>query len=134
MAYAKTYNTLCDSTKYAGVIAIIDMFMFRFPQNAYAGSIVSTISSRLKSCSILNSLAEVAKSVGLVGSQLLEFVVDDPVADDVLRVSKRGEEPAHPYSYSNYLHDFRLVVRSPYSAAANKNYIVLDACFILCNH
>lgn len=117
--YAKIVGQWATRSNYAFLIGVLDMFFNHFPRHRYAPCRVSTIVSRYKGSVLLTGMTALAKSLGILPSDLLEYVTRKEVADDIRRVFTTKQEVDEADSYARYLVDLRLTSRSPYSASAN---------------
>ena len=121
IAYGGVRGVIQDRSDYMMLVAALDMFMSRFHLHKYAPSRVATINSRDKGCTTLQSLQYVDIQLNLRVAEFVLYIYDSKVRTETINVLKAGEELGMPHSYSRYLVDFRLVIKSPYSASANSN-------------
>lgn len=101
------------------LVAAVDMFFRRFTYHHYAACRMETVSSRDKGNVAVTVFAGVGNLIGLTPSELIQYITNESVGDDVDRVLKKGEEISEPFSYSHYIMDMKLTLRSPYSGSAN---------------
>lgn len=109
-----------SSGEYRKLIAMIDMFFFRFDQNEWAYLRTGTIGSRFKDCAALLTYNYASSLIGLTNQgDLLLWIFNEALADEAMRMFKEGEEYGSQYSYFPYQVDFGLCVKSAYSARIN---------------
>ncbi|AOX47529.1 nucleoprotein [Gata virus] len=112
-----------NDANYLKMIAGIDMFLHRFPKSEFAQARVGTISSRYKDCA---SLLSIRFFLHVVGSDNLDdapaWITYEPIALNLIRMSKIGEEAARGDSYFPYQSDMGLVRKSAYSTVVNPSY------------
>lgn len=108
---------------YLKLIAGIDMFLHRFPKSSLAHVRVGTIPSRYRDCS---SLLSVRFFLHIIGSDTPEhaaaWISYNPVAKDLVRMSKLKEEAANGDSYFPYQSDMGIVKKTAYSTVINPSY------------
>uniref|UniRef100_A0A0N5AGA5 Nucleoprotein n=1 Tax=Syphacia muris TaxID=451379 RepID=A0A0N5AGA5_9BILA len=105
---------------YCKYIAAINMFLCKFPANHFRGLRMCTKTSHLKDydqnfgCRCKCPVNYTIQS---------EFILLETLEDEAYRILRtpQEEEGMNPYSYCPYMKEFDLVMKSPYSASANKN-------------
>lgn len=115
-------NWLTD-INYLKIIAGIDMFLHRFPKAPFAQVRIGTIPSRYRDCA---SLLSTRFFLHIIGSENLDevpaWITYEPIALNLIRMSKTGEEAAEGASYFPYQSDLGLVRKSAYSTVINPSY------------
>lgn len=101
------------------MIAIVDMFLNRFPSHVYAAARFGTIVSRLRDCGVLSEIMFLRKTLNVKIEDILPFLWTEQVARQFNNIVREGEELDNSYSYGMYASDLELVQRSPYSVGMN---------------
>ncbi|CAN7990396.1 unnamed protein product, partial [Ixodes pacificus] len=115
-----SYSNWVSDPAYMGLIAAIDMFLYRFPNHQYASARVGTMPSRYKDCSVFTALGQIVSLTGVPISALYRWMIVREVADEAVQLMRPMEELSKEFSYSPYMADLRLVTKSPYSAVSNQ--------------
>ncbi|CAH1647446.1 unnamed protein product [Spodoptera littoralis] len=96
----------------------------RFPKAPFSAARVGTISSRYRDCCA--SLLSIRFFLRIIGSENLDevpaWITYEPVALDLIRMSRTGEEAGDGTSYFPYQSDMGLVKKSAYSTVINPSY------------
>ncbi|XP_039951514.1 uncharacterized protein LOC120768828 [Bactrocera tryoni] len=109
-----------SSSEHRKLMALIDMFFFRYDQNEWAFLRTGTIGSRFKDCAALLTYNYASSLIGLTNQgDLLLWIFDSTLAEEAVRLFEEGEEYGLQYSYFPYQVDFGLCTRSAYSARMN---------------
>lgn len=114
-----TYLGWATDKWYCAMIAIIDMFLAKFPKNALAESRIGTITSRHRDCSAWMDLSFLCSILDADISQVAAWLWSKGLGENFKALIKAGEEVDQIDSYMPYLTDLSLSPKSPYSAAVN---------------
>lgn len=110
---------LCDRT-YLSFIAILDMFLYRYPTHELSTIRLSTIGSRYRDCAGLLSLGFIVNLLGMAnGSELAQWIFLEKTGEELITMMRPEEESDKSDSYFPYQIDLGLVTKSHYSAVAN---------------
>lgn len=108
---------------YLKMIAGIDMFLHRFPKAPFTAVRIGTISSRYRDCTALLSIRFFLHNIGSENiDEVPAWITYEPIALNLIRMSKTGEEAAVGSSYFPYQSDMGLVKKSAYSTVVNPSY------------
>ncbi|AEG25351.1 nucleocapsid protein [Vesiculovirus perinet] len=113
------YNLWGNDPNYLKLIAAIDMFFHHFKKHEEASLRYGTIVSRFKDCAALTTLAHLVKVSGMSVGDVMTWVLNQPVEDEVCRMMTPGQEIDKADSYMPYLIDLGLSTKSPYSSVKN---------------
>lgn len=106
---------------YAKIVAAVDMFLSKFTNILYSPLKICTISSRHRDCTALLSVGFIAGVAGLEqDSDILDWLFTQKLGMEALNLAKADEEIAQADSYFPYQSDMKLVQKTYYSAAKNK--------------
>jgi Rhabdovirus nucleocapsid protein len=110
-----------DDRNFKRAIAIIDMFLARFPCHEMAGARECTISSRYKECGAVTDVQHLLETLDIDLDQAKGWIWTYWVACELKLVYKPGQEMDQPNSYAPYMIDIGLVSesQSPYSVKRN---------------
>ncbi|ASM90771.1 nucleoprotein [Holmes Jungle virus] len=111
------YNSWLSNKNYCKMIAAIDMFFCHFPQHQDSNLRFGTITSRFRDCAALTSLEHFRETVGFKGDEMFGWIFVGSLEEECHVLMKSGQELDQPGSYSPYLVDFGLSLKSPYSAS-----------------
>lgn len=110
---------LCDRT-YLSFIALLDMFLYRFPTHELSTIRLSTIGSRYRDCAGLLSLGFIVNLLGMAnGSELAQWIFLERTGEELITMMRPEEESEKAESYFPYQIDLGLVTKSHYSAVSN---------------
>lgn len=115
----KHYKIWIWNQWFCALIASVDMYMSKFPFHVLAEVRIGTITSRFRDFSALMDLVFLTETLDADISEVSAWIWSNNVADDFQRVLKDGEEIDKMDSYTPYLTDLRLSMKSPYSASSN---------------
>ncbi|AEI17630.1 N gene product [Kotonkan virus] len=98
------------------IVAGIDMFFNKHKMNDWAYLRFGSIPSRFKDCSALLSLGHICDVTGMDLTEFLDWIFVGTVAKEVVGMMKEGNEIDNAYSYTPYMMDMGLSLKSPYSS------------------
>lgn len=104
---------------YTALMAVVDMFLVKFPKNKYSEARVGTIISRFKDCAGLDDLIYLKEITGKTYLEIKSWIWTSSVADEFERILKDDEEIDEDHSYMPYFMELRLAKKSPYSSTSN---------------
>ncbi|AZS32222.1 nucleocapsid [Rhinolophus rhabdovirus DPuer] len=107
---------------YNVAIAAIDMFYYKFKVAENAQMRYGTLSSRYKDCSALTTLNHITQVTGLPIERFILWVFSERMATEVAQMAKEGEELERCDSYTAYMREMGISVKSPYSSQANPSF------------
>nr|UYL86294.1 MAG: putative nucleoprotein [Rhabdoviridae sp.] len=110
-----------EDISFKRIIAALDMFMNKFPNNPFAKVRIATLPSRYKDCNALTLLPHASEVTGMDPAKLVNYCFLSKVAEEIDNIYNEEDEINVKHSYFPYLSDMSLVQRSPYSARANPN-------------
>lgn len=105
--------------EYQVLIAALDMFWVRFSDLESSKLRVCTLNARFKDCNSISDLNHLSSLSGKPPKDILNYVFLTEVRDELIAISKIGEEFQYKYSYFPYMRELRLSRKSPYSSTAN---------------
>nr|WAK77193.1 MAG: nucleoprotein [Rhabdoviridae sp.] len=114
-----SYVSWLSEPAYMAMVAAIDMFLCKFPNNLYSTVRVGTMPSRYKDCSVFMALCQAVHNLAVPVDELYRWMFVREVAKEAHEMISGTEELEMEDSYSAYLSDLRLVTKSPYSAVTN---------------
>ncbi|CAG9130429.1 unnamed protein product [Plutella xylostella] len=116
-----THATWQSDREYIKIVAMYDMFLYRFSDVDMASARFGSISSRYRDCAALLSVGFVSKLVGLATEGLADWVFVNSIADELEQMTEDNnyQESLNEFSYFAYQADFGLVSKSAYSSVAN---------------
>ncbi len=112
-----TYKAWLNNKNFTKIVAAFDMFFCKFPNNDMSFLRFGTITSRFRDCASLLSLNHLRETAGIEGDQLFAWMFVGTLADEAEILMKEAQELDNPESYTPYLMDLGLSLKSPYSAA-----------------
>ncbi|QPO14167.1 N protein [Sodak rhabdovirus 1] len=115
-----------NNPDYCKLVAAIDMFLRKFPDHEMEKLRACTLGSYLKDCVMLSAIGQSAEALLINPATLLQYVFSNDLAEDVRRITRPqpNEERSVDHSYFQYMREFKLVPRSPYSASLNPNLFI----------
>ncbi|AMR98947.1 nucleoprotein [Piry virus] len=113
------YASWINDSNFLKLVAAIDMFFHHFKKHEEAVIRFGTITSRFKDCAALSTMAHLVKVTGMPVEEVMTWVLNKPVEDEVCRMMTPGQEIDKADSYMPYLIDFGLSTKSPYSSVKN---------------
>ncbi|UAX43316.1 nucleoprotein [Bangoran virus] len=112
-----SYASWLSNKNYCKMVACFDMFFTRFPQHLDSALRFGTITSRFRDCASLTSLEHFRETVGFKGDEMFGWIFVGSLEEECFMLMKPGQELDNPFSYTPYLMDLGLSLRSPYSAS-----------------
>lgn len=111
------------------LIAAYDMFLYALddPSHPYAMMRTGTLVSREKHCAILRDVSHMAECLGRKPEETYLWGFTPTLADSFERMARLDQEIGFHQSYSPYMVDLFLSIRSPFSASIN------PACHLFAN-
>lgn len=106
---------------YEILIAVIDMFLTKFPSRNDAIIRQGTIVTRHKDCAAMSSLQKFGHLLNVTKGAQLEYIWFQAAGVEVADNFKPDQETNKPDSYTPYLTSFIQNISSPYSAKSNPN-------------
>lgn len=97
----------------------IDMFYVRFTTALYVNLSFVTLSMRDRDMTTLSDFLTMTKVMHIQPSDFSLWVWSEQVADDIVRITKDGEEIIIKDSYVHYAVGMELIPKSPYSSTEN---------------
>lgn len=115
------HSTWQSDREFIKIVAMYDMFLYRFPDVEMASARFGSISSRYRDCAALLSIGFVSKLVGLPTAELADWIFVNSVADELEQMIADSDylESLNEFSYFAYQADFGLVNKSAYSSVTN---------------
>lgn len=96
------YESFIKDKWFCALIAVIDMFLAKFPTHDLAPVRVGTLTTRLKDCSIITALAYIHDLTKMDSAELGKWIWDPNVANEIMAVLTAGNEIDVPNSYKPY--------------------------------
>nr|UOI88692.1 nucleoprotein [Walnut Creek virus] len=112
-----TYKAWLNNRNFTKLVAAFDMFFCKFPNHEMAFLRFGTITSRFRDCASLLSLNHLRETAGIEGDQLFAWMFVGTLAEEAEVLMKEAQELDKSDSYTPYMMDFGLSLKSPYSAA-----------------
>ncbi|AIS40844.1 N protein [Santa barbara virus] len=106
------------NANYSKIVAGLDMFLNKFKQHSHSFLKMTTLPSRYRDCSAILNLSHISSVTGLDITAVLDWVFVGQVAKEINQMLKPGQEIDKNDSYTPYLMDMGLSMKSPYSATA----------------
>lgn len=103
------------------LMAAMDMFFVRFPNNNFAHARIGTMTSRFHHCAALNDLLYLKEVSGLDFSEIRQWIWLETLESNLEVLLHPDNEIDDKHSYMPYLWDLNLSTRSPYSSAICPN-------------
>ncbi|AJR28440.1 nucleoprotein [Sena Madureira virus] len=122
--WVKTYSGWLKNKSYLKVVASIDMYFNKFSTSDNASVRIGTLGSRYKDMAAWVSLGYLIKITGQTGNDLLKWIWERPIAEQIVRLCEPGQEDDQDDSYFPYGHDMGFVPISPYSTSANPDLFI----------
>ncbi|AJR28411.1 nucleoprotein [Chaco virus] len=122
--WIRTYSGWIKNKNFLKVVAALDMYYNKFSSSERASIRIGTLGSRHKDMAAWVSLGYLVKITGQTGNELLRWIWERPVAEQLVRICEPGQEDDKDDSYFPYGHDMCFVPISPYSASANPELFV----------
>lgn len=116
---AGIYSSWQNDRSYVKMIAALDMFLYKFRTNGSAILRMGTLGSRYRDCAGLISMGYMTKILNEDSANIMDWIFIKTMGEEMMPVSKEGQESGAPTSYFPYQADLGLVVRSAYSSNAN---------------
>jgi hypothetical protein len=116
------YKDWKDDKNYITLMALIDMFLFKFPKSRFADVRVCTIVTRFRDCAGLMELAYLSDLVDMEFPEIAKWIWNERLANDFERINMPDNEADNQYSYTPYMMDLGLSEKSPYSGKTNPNF------------
>lgn len=117
--FATGYANLKNNGTYLKLAAGLDMFLHRFPGSEHAKLRVGTIVSRFRDCSALKTLVYFSRIMGVNDEQLLGWVWNRHVAQEIERVMDYRSEINNEFGYGPYFSFMKLGSKSATSMTLN---------------
>ncbi|AJR28574.1 nucleoprotein [Gray Lodge virus] len=112
-----TYRAWLNNKNFTKLVAAFDMFFCKFPNHDSAFLRFGTITSRFRDCASLLSLNHLRETAGIEGNQLFAWMFVGTLAEEAEVLMKENQELDKSDSYTPYMMDLGLSLKSPYSAA-----------------
>ena len=116
------FKSWLSNPSYNATIAVIDMFLYRYPSHKFSSLRVGTLNSRYKDCSCFGTWESSQRLLDLDSKHLAGYTFSPGVAREFRAITKAGEELEDPFSYMPYFKDLGLSEKSPYSTTQNPQF------------
>lgn len=103
ISFVKQRPTWEQNHNYGRLVAALDMFLAKFPDNEYARVRICTVSARFKDCAALTGLEYLRGLLDITYGELMIWIWTTAVAKDLRQVFRAGEELTKVDSYLPYL-------------------------------
>lgn len=110
-----SYPSWAKDIEYRILIATIDMYLVKFPLHDYADIRFGTLTSRFKDCGVISEWMYLMRNTRLSAYRLGYWVWTTPISEQVVKLTKAGEEMDQIDSYMLYYMEMRLATKSKYS-------------------
>lgn len=107
---------------YTALMAAMDMFFVRFPNNNFAYARIGTMVSRFRHCAALNGLLYMKEVSGLDFSEIRQWIWSEVLVKEFEAIIRPDNEIDDEYSYMPYFMDLNLSLKSPYSSTFSPNF------------
>lgn len=115
------YRSWVSDHSYLALMAVVDMFLVKFPKNKFSEARIGTIISRDRDCAGLNDLRYLKEITGKTFPEIASWIWTKSLADEFSRLLKDNEEIDEIHSYMPYFMDLGLSDKSPYTSTYNPN-------------
>lgn len=109
-------------SEYRKIVATIDMMLARIRSHPLAPIRVATLASRYSQCGAIQALGYLWETLGWPREKLGAYIWIDGIAQDLVRILKKGEELGAPHSYFPNAVDLGVITTSPYAASRNPRF------------
>lgn len=101
------------------MMAGIDMFLNKYPEHEFKLVRFGTIITRFKDCGVLTEFHYLSTMTDLTYQEIGQWAWTKRLGDQICRIFKSGEEIDNEFSYTMYMIEMGLSMRSPYSTTIN---------------
>ncbi|KAL4708923.1 hypothetical protein ACJJTC_014951 [Scirpophaga incertulas] len=113
------YAGWISDRNYLKMVAAYDMFLYNFSGNENGILRLGSLGSRFRDCAGLLSYGYAMGILDVDAGTLMDWIFVKTMGNEILRMTKEGQESGSPSSYFPYQSDLHLVNRSAYSSNAN---------------
>lgn len=113
------YAGWISDRNYLKLVAAYDMFLYHFKTSEAGILRLGSLGSRFRDCAGLLSFGYAMSILDIDAGALMDWIFVKTMGDEMLRMTRDGQESGSPSSYFPYQSDFNLVNRSAYSSNAN---------------
>lgn len=113
------YSSWGHDKGFLKMVAALDMFLYKFKSHEDSILRMGSLVSRFKDCTALLSFGYAMSILNIEAGALMDWVFIKTMADEILRLSKSGQESGSSNSYFPYQSDLGLISKSAYSSNAN---------------
>lgn len=108
-----------NDDRFKKICGAVDMFLNRFIDHRYSKLKVCLLGSRFRDCGSLTAIRDMGKFMGVPTLEAVDYFMDPKIGEELIRLTKEGEEYENPYSYFPYFRDLGLSKKSPFSNSVN---------------
>ncbi|AJR28328.1 nucleoprotein [Kamese virus] len=112
------YKAWLNNRNYTKIIAGIDMFFCKFPNHELAYLRFGTVTSRFRDCAALLALNHLKSTAKMEGDEIFAWMFLQQLEEEAYTLMREEEELDQSDSYTPYMMDMGLSLKSPYSASA----------------
>ncbi|AJR28517.1 nucleoprotein [Mosqueiro virus] len=112
------YKSWLNNKNYTKIVAGFDMFFCKFPKHDAAFLRFGTVTSRFRDCAALMALNHLRTTAKMEGDEIFGWMFLQQLEDEAYMLMKEDEELDKVDSYTPYMMDMGLSLKSPYSATA----------------
>lgn len=116
------YESWLNDPAYIALLAIIDLYMVKFPKHVFAEVRIGTIVTRHRDCAGALDLLHITKVADMDLSHLARWIWQPELGDEFERLQTPLNEIDKYDSYMPYFMDLGLSSKSPYSTAVNPDF------------
>lgn len=113
------YSSWINDENYVKLMALIDMYFMRFPNDPMARIRFGTLGTRWRDSGALMDLMFMAEYTSLTIPQLSRWCWFEKLLDELFSVNRPDQELDQAYSYAPYFMEFKLASKSKYSTSIN---------------
>nr|AXY65009.1 nucleocapsid [Hapavirus flanders] len=112
------YRSWLQNKNYTKIVAGVDMFFCKFPKHDYAYLRFGTVTSRFRDCASLLALNHLKSTAKMAGEDIFAWMFLQQLEEEAYILMKEDEELDKVDSYTPYMMDMGISLKSPYSATA----------------
>ncbi|AMK09272.1 nucleocapsid protein [Pararge aegeria rhabdovirus] len=113
------YAGWISDRNYLKLVAAYDMFLYHFSGHEDGILRLGSLGSRFRDCAGLLSYGYAMSILDIEAGYLMDWIFVKTMGDEMIRMTREGQETGSPTSYFPYQSDLHLVNRSAYSSNAN---------------
>ncbi|AJR28533.1 nucleoprotein [Joinjakaka virus] len=125
-----SYKSWLANRSYCKIIAVLDMFYCKFPESTYSFIRYGSVTTRYRDFAALLSLDYLRETTGMEGDDVFGWMFTSALSREANMLMEPGQEIDKCDSYTPYMMDLGLSLKSPYSASNCPN--TYTWCHIIC--